>query len=146
MSSEQFEESSEGFKNLRKAYEKAISERDAAVKDANDLRGTVRGHTISSKLTELGVNSKIARFIPESVELDKLDTWLGENADVFGITLGQQAPDDTANTAEAAAQQRLSGIDTGGAVIPAGDAAEAKRVASLSKEDLLADIFNAQRG
>lgn len=144
MSSE-FEETSEGFKNLRKAYEKAISERDAAVTEAATLRSTVRGHTISSKLTELGVNAKIARFIPETVELDKLDPWLAENADVFGITLGQNN-DDTANEAEAAAQSRLNGIDTGGASVPAGDVAEAKRIAGLSRDDLLADIFNAQRG
>jgi hypothetical protein len=141
---EEFEESSEGFRNLRKAYEKAISERDAALAEVAPLRTQIRTRTIADKLGELGVNTKVARFIPADVELDKLDGWLGENADVFGIDLSPK--DDTANTAEAAAQSRVNGVESGGTALPSGDEQAAQQVGTLSEADLRAAIFNAQLG
>lgn len=138
---DEFEPTTEGMKNLRKAYEKAVSERDAALTEVTSLRGTVRTRTISDKLTELGVNSKVARFIPADVELEKLDVWLGENADVFGISLAPK--DDAANSAEAAAQARSAQLEGS---LPGGDAAEAKNVAAMSIDDLKAAIWNAQAG
>jgi hypothetical protein len=139
----EFEETTDGFKNLRAAYNKLKTERDAAVSEASTLKAQVRTRSIGDKLGELGINSKISRFIPADVELDKLDSWLGENADVFGIDLTPKSDDPSA---EEQAQSRLSGLEGTGSSLPSGDAQQAAAVSQMSQDDLLKAIFNAQMG
>lgn len=50
-----------------------------------------RESTVQSVLESMGVNPKIARFIPQDIEVnsDTVQNWVKENADVFGITFEQ---------------------------------------------------------
>lgn len=109
---DEFENESEGIKNLRSQYDKLQKESGEKDKMLADLIRRDRTRTIQDKLGEHGVNPKVATFVPESVELDKLDVWLGENADVFGFNLKQ--PESPENAAEHAAQQRISGFSGSG--------------------------------
>lgn len=55
--------------------------------------------TVQSVLESMGVNPKIARFIPQDIEVnsDTVQNWVKENADVFGINLEQpKTPQDLA--------------------------------------------------
>ena len=58
-----------------------------------------RESTVQSVLESMGVNPKIARFIPQDIEVNSetVENWVKENADVFGINLEKQkVPQDLA--------------------------------------------------
>lgn len=83
-------------KKLRKAErlkEKRIKELET---ELSEIRGARRTDVINSVLSERGVNTKIAKFIPSDVEPtpDALNSWLEENADVFGIQLEKPQTDE----------------------------------------------------
>jgi hypothetical protein len=47
--------------------------------------------TVQSVLESMGVNPKIAKFIPQNIEVtsDAVQNWVKENADVFGVAFEQ---------------------------------------------------------
>lgn len=51
-----------------------------------------RESTVQFVLESMGVNPKIAKFIPQDLDTDSdlIENWVKENADVFGIRLEQQ--------------------------------------------------------
>jgi hypothetical protein len=91
-------------------------------------------------LTERGLKSGIAKFIPSDLEKDNLDSWLLENAEVFGLDL--TAKDETAD-AEAGAQQRLANVQSRNA---AGIEAEfQRRLDNATNEQELQQILAEAR-
>lgn len=50
-----------------------------------------RESTVQSVLESMGVNPKIAKFIPQDIEVnpEAVQIWVKENADVFGVVLEQ---------------------------------------------------------
>jgi len=77
-----------------------------------------RESTVQSVLESMGVNPKIARFIPQDIEVNSetVENWVKENADVFGITLEkQEVPQDLATLRQidtiAASGQTPIGMD-----------------------------------
>jgi hypothetical protein len=76
--------------NLVKQLRKVIKDMKAAetAKDAElkELRPKVRNQSVSSILTDLKVNPKIARVIPSDIEANKeaISAWLDEYGDIFG--------------------------------------------------------------
>lgn len=110
--SDEFEgEESEGVKSLRKALEKANEA--SAAKDAQlaTLLADKRTRDVEAKFAEFKINPKIARLVPSDVEPDKLESWIGENADWLGVKPVEESP---ANTAEEEAQGRISGFSMEG--------------------------------
>lgn len=79
-------------KKLRKvdrAKEKRIKELET---ELNGLRSVQRESAIKSVLESKGVSPKIAKFIPTELEpnAEAIDSWIQENADVFGLKAAQQ--------------------------------------------------------
>jgi len=77
-----------------------------------------RESTVQSVLESMGVNPKIARFIPQDIEVNSetVENWVKENADVFGINLEkQEVPQDLATLRQidtiAASGQTPIGMD-----------------------------------
>lgn len=108
--SDELTDDSEGIKNLRAQYDKLVKDKADNDKRLSELLSRDRTRTIEDKFTEYGVNKKIAKFVPSDLELDKVEEWMTDNADVFGFKLGQS--DDSAHDAERQAQQRTSGFNS----------------------------------
>lgn len=73
-------------KNLRKQLKALSTAKTELESELGTLRPQVRKSNVSSVLNKLGVNSKIAALVPESVEPTEaaLKTWLADYGDVFG--------------------------------------------------------------
>lgn len=133
-------------KKLRKAErlkEKRIKELET---ELSEIRGARRTDVINSVLSERGVNTKIAKFIPSDVEPtpDALNSWLEENADVFGIQLEKPQTDED--------QQRqlrtLRQIDaiTSNASVPVGADDILNRLDQAeSADDIIKMIYGAEQ-
>lgn len=85
------------LKQLRKelkAKSKMLSEYEAKMSELENER---RNNVIKSVLESKGVNPKIAKFIPNDIQpsAEEIETWIEENADVFGMTVrkDQAQPD-----------------------------------------------------
>jgi hypothetical protein len=82
------------LKQLRKELKnksKMLSEMEGQLSSINTEQ---RQNVIKSVLESKGVSPKIAKFIPQDLDAspEAVDTWIQENADVFGLTV--QTPDD----------------------------------------------------
>jgi hypothetical protein len=81
-------------KRLRKVIsdqKKTISEQE---EELNEFYSSTRESDISEALVSMGVDSKISRFVPDSIEsVDELETWVEENADVFGVAPAEERGD-----------------------------------------------------
>jgi hypothetical protein len=85
---------SEGIAKLRAAYErKAKAEKELRDKLAA-LESRERERTLSETLSDKGANPKLAAFYPAGREgtPEKVEEWLNENADVFGLAKAPLAP------------------------------------------------------
>ena len=83
-----------GIANLRKAYDrKAKAEKELREKLAL-LESRERERTLSETLSAQGANAKLAKFYPADREStpEKVEEWVNENADVFGLAKAPQAP------------------------------------------------------
>jgi hypothetical protein len=85
-------QSNDLVKKLRKAdraKEKRIRELET---ELGGLRSMQREATIKSVLENKGVNPKVAKFIPENIELsaEAVDKWIEDNADIFGLVKAQE--------------------------------------------------------
>jgi hypothetical protein len=85
-------QSNDLVKKLRKAdraKEKRIRELET---ELGGLRSMQREATIKSVLENKGVNPKVAKFIPDDIELsaEAVDKWIEDNADIFGLVKAQE--------------------------------------------------------
>jgi len=76
---------------LRKAL-KRLEKENQELREANALRDSMlRERTVKDVLDSKGVPSKIAKFIPSDVATpEQVDSWLTENADIFGFQSTKQ--------------------------------------------------------
>lgn len=70
----------------RRAQRKAAKRAKELEQELGTLRAQVRQSTIRDAIQQKGLNPKIAKLIPESVELDKLDEFIADFADLFGTS------------------------------------------------------------
>lgn len=125
-------------KKLRKQVtelSKALKERDS---ELEEFYTTSREQDIASALEEMGVNPKIAAFIPDDVEdIDDLEKWLGEYGDVFGV----QAVDESQSSLDydsIQAAELMSALEEGGIDPEVGTDLAARIEAASSPEELAA--------
>lgn len=87
------------LKQLRKELKtksKMLSEMETQL---SSMKSEQRQTTIKSVLESKGVSPKIAKFIPQDIDssAEAIDSWIQENADVFGLTVQtpseEQSPD-----------------------------------------------------
>lgn len=143
MTDDDFTDDTEGMKNLRAAYDKVKAAQATQAAEFAKLAAKDRTRTIADKLTEYGVSTKVAKFVPADVELDKVEEWMTENADVFGFKLGDTTNPD--HDAERVAQSRISAITPTGS-IDKPDPDLVSVLGAKSKDELVAFIEAAKRG
>lgn len=80
-------------KDLRRQLRELAKARKELDTELSTLRPQVRRQSVSSVLSELGVNTKIAGILPESVDPTKeaVQKWLDDYGDLFNIQQTQQA-------------------------------------------------------
>lgn len=125
-------------KQLRKQVNelsKALKERDTQLEE---FLVQSREQDIAEVLSEMGVNPKVAAFVPDSVEdVDDLERWLGEYGDVFGIGL---VGDDSSTLDEESvrAAELMSAVEEGGIDPEMGQDLAARIAAASTPEELQA--------
>lgn len=125
-------------KQLRKQVNelsKALKERDSQLED---FLTKSREQDIADVLREMGVNPKVAAFVPDSVEdTDDLEQWLGEYGDVFGIGLvGDES--STLDEESVRAAELMSAVEEGGIDPEMGQDLAARIAAASTPEELQA--------
>lgn len=125
-------------KQLRKQVNelsKALKERDSQLED---FLTKSREQDIADVLREMGVNPKVAAFVPDSVEdTDDLEQWLGEYGDVFGIGLvGDES--STLDEESVRAAELMSAVEEGGIDPEVGQDLAARIAAASTPEELQA--------
>lgn len=103
-------ESDKGPGNLRKALKAAEKEKKAMLEELNSIKSELRSRSVSEVLEKKGVPAKVAKFIPGDVSTpEQIDTWLNENADIFGFAKPEEAAQaDEKTDANTAAYQRIN--------------------------------------
>ena len=118
-------------KQLRKANKQKEKELAELKSQFENLSKSQRERAIKDVLEARGVNSKIAKFIPQDLDPteESLSKWLTDNGDVFGI---QQATTQSAvDPQQAAAYKKMNkAVDAG--------------LTPDSNDDLLKKILNTQ--
>ena len=102
-------------RRAERAKDKRVKELEA---ELEQLRGFQRETLVSKVLSEKGVNPKVAKFIPSSLEVssEAISAWLDEYGELFGIN--QNQPQQTGIDLEDLAALRQIDAVTSGAISP----------------------------
>jgi len=131
--------------NVVKELRKALKASQKQVKDLetqlSDFRNADRKTTIEGVLTESGVPIGIAKFIPDDVVTkEDVDSWLEENAELFGLTKVESK-----NSEEIQAASRMAKLGAQAESVDPGDILS--RIASAtSEEELNEALFGTALG
>lgn len=128
-------------KQLRRAQRASEKRAKELESELLGLRSERRKSTVESLLAERGLNTKVAKFIPNDLDVnaESLSAWLEENGDVFGIHRQEQAQPDLT---------QLRQIDnvTANAQIPAGgDDLMLRLQQAGSADEIINMIFSADQ-
>lgn len=123
------------FRRQLKAEKKARLEAEAK---SAELFKSQKERIIKDVLSSKGVNDKIAKFIPQDIEVseDAIAQWLDSNADVFGYAKPEQN-ETTANSQDIAALQRMNQALTGADAATSADTIEFAIQNAKSEEEIL---------
>lgn len=126
------DEATEGGKGLRGQLEQALHAKKELEAQLADFKGKFRQSEVKSVLEAKGVNPKVAKFIGNDV--DDIEAWLSENADVFGFTVGQGTQEPNVSSDEVEETRRVQNLSQ--ATIPASKAADIQARMSAAKDDV----------
>ena len=127
-----------GPANLRKALKRAEKEKKELVEQLSAIQSDLRSRSVKEVLATKGVPDKVAKFIPGDVTTpEQIDSWLTENADVFGFSKTEEAVQANEETqANVASYQRINAA-TQNANTPSRDQDLAAKLAGVkSLEEL----------
>ena len=112
------DDSSDGPRALREAYDKLKSENGELKKELSSLSKTVRTSTVATVLKEKGLDPKVADLIPSDVEptVDAVGKWLEQYGALF------------TPTAQGGAEGGQSDQSADGSLIPEADQRELARI------------------
>jgi len=112
-----------GPANLRKALKRAEREKKDLAEQLAAIQSDIRTRSVKEVLATKGVSDKVAKFIPGDVHTpEQIDSWLAENADVFGLQKTEEsAPISEEEQANRASYQRINAA-TQNASTPSRDA------------------------
>lgn len=95
-----YEAEDEKPKGLRAQLESSLAEKKQLKEELEALRGEVRKNTLSSLLADKGINTKVIKFIDDNVTDEAtLETWINDNADLFGLNVNDKKEEDAAPNA-----------------------------------------------
>ena len=127
-----------GPANLRKALKRAEKEKKELAEQLTAIQSDLRSRSVKEVLATKGVPDKVAKFIPGDVTTpEQIDSWLTENADVFGFSKTEEAVQANEETqANVASYQRINAA-TQNANTPSRDQDLAAKLAGVkSLEEL----------
>ena len=128
---EQPQEQVQGPKALRDAYEKEKAERKALEERLAKLEQAEQSKSLAAALEGKGVNPKAAKLaLSQGVTPDKLDDWLGEWGDLFGVQQEQSSGGVDETTQQQL--QAVSGAPTG---TPPASADAAAQIGAMNNEE-----------
>ena len=112
-----------GPANLRKALKRAEKEKKELAEQLAAIQTDLRSRSVKEVLASKGVPDKVANFIPGDVTTpEQIDSWLTENADVFGFQKSEEAAQaDEKTQANVAAYNRIN-ASTQNATTPSREA------------------------
>lgn len=124
-------------KQLRKANKQKEKELAELKAQFENISKAQKERAIKDVLEARGINSKIAKFIPQDLDPteESLSKWLDENGDVFGI----QAADSNqpvVDPATAAAYKKMNNVTEQGMTPDSTDDIYRKLMSAQSKEEL----------
>lgn len=135
-------DTNEGGKGLRAQLEAALEEIKTLKQTAADAKAEARESKVTTVLKDKGVNPKVAKFIGPEVE--DIEAWLTENADVFGFTVGGGTSEPNVSADEVTETRRVQNLAQ--ATLPASKAADIQARISQAKDDTeLAAIWDEAR-
>jgi hypothetical protein len=132
-----------GPANLRKALRRAEKEKKELTEQLANIQQDLRSRSVKEVLASKGVPDKVAKFIPGDVSTpEQVESWLTENADVFGIKLAEEtAPSEEVPNTNAMQVQRINAV-THNANTPSRDQDTAAKLAGVkTKEELDMIVF-----
>lgn len=139
---DEVEETTEGGKGLRAQLEAVLQKNKELETRLAEASGKARAAEVKSVLEAKGVNPKVAKFIGNDV--DDIEAWLTENADVFGFTVGQGTQEPNVAPDEVQATQRIQ--NTAQSTVPAGKAEDIQaRMSAATSDKELEDIWSEAR-
>ena len=127
-----------GPANLRKALKRAEKEKKELSDQLTAIQSDLRNRSVKEVLAQKGVPDKVSKFIPSDVTTpEQIDSWLTENADVFGFQKSEAAAQaDEEQQANVAAYQRINAA-TQNANTPSRDQDLASKLAGVKTIDEL---------
>jgi hypothetical protein len=127
-----------GPANLRKALKRAEKEKKELSDQLTAIQSDLRNRSVKEVLAQKGVPDKVSKFIPSDVTTpEQIDSWLTENADVFGFQKSEAAAQaDEEQQANVAAYQRINAA-TQNANTPSRDQDLASKLAGAKTIDEL---------
>lgn len=127
-----------GPANLRKALRRAEKEKKELTEQLASIQQDLRSRSVKEVLASKGVPDKVAKFIPGDVSTpEQVESWLIENADVFGIQVNEEtAPSEEKSNTNAIQVQRINAV-THNANTPSRDQDTAAKLAGVKTKDEL---------
>jgi hypothetical protein len=127
-----------GPANLRKALKRAEREKKELAEQLASIQSDLRSRSVKEVLAQKGVPDKVAKFIPGDITTpEQIDSWLSENADVFGFQKTEQdVQADEEQQANVVAYQRINAA-TQNANTPSRDQDLASKLAGAKTIDEL---------
>ena len=138
------QESNDLVKQLRKAAKQKDKELAELKAQYESLNKAQRERAIKDVLETRGVNSKVAKFIPQDLDPteESLSKWLEDNADVFGFQVEDKSQ-PVVDPAQAAAYKKMNNAVDQGLTPDSADDILRKLMSANSKEELDEVIRNS---
>lgn len=134
--------------DLLKQLRRLEKEQSKKIKELEQQLGSYkvaeRESTVQYVLESMGVNPKIAKFIPQDIDvnLETVETWVKDNADVFGIQLQQEKPVENPSLATL---RQIDTITAAGQAPIGVDDMMLRIDQAQSAEEITAMIFGAEQ-
>jgi hypothetical protein len=125
---------------LRAQLETVLAEKKKLEDENLRFQKDLRDRSIQDTLTSIGVNAKVAQFIPADVnDKDSIIQWVNDNADVFNIQIGGNqavAPQATVDPSIVAGANRLNQLSSMAQSPSKIQDIEARIASATSKDEL----------
>jgi hypothetical protein len=125
---------------LRAQLESVLAEKRDLEAKFQQAQSELRERSIADTLASIGVNAKVAKFIPSDVtDKESIQKWVTDNADVFNIQIGGNqavAPQQTVDPSIIAGANRLNQLSSSAQSPSKIQDIEARIASATSKEEL----------
>lgn len=126
------------IKDLRKQLKSLSKEKSELSQELSSYKTQAREKSVSQILEAKGVSSKVAKFLPSDLEGEEaINTWLDENADIFGYSV-DKTETSVIDDSERQAANRLRSISESAATPNKVDDIETRLKNAKTEEEISA--------